>query len=200
MTKNHWDERFSSEEYIYGREANDFIEQMNEFIPAHSVVACLAEGEGRNAVFLAQRGHKITTYDQSEVGLGKTRQLAEQNNVKVETVLMDLTKERVPKEEYDAAILVFGHVSKKNQPYLIQNLLGSVKLGGHVIFEVYSEEQINYKTGGPNYVDALYNPATILDLVNDHKVLHFYYGEAERHEGKNHTGLCHVIQVVLQKV
>lgn len=199
MTKKQWDKNFSNGKYIYGEDPNEFVKQMSGKIPPNSNIACLAEGEGRNAVFLAEQGHHIVAYDQSKVGLDKANQLAEKNNVNIKTETIDLTKECVPQGEYDAAILVFGHVLKKDQQFLFQNLLNSVRSGGHVLFEVYSEKQINYKTGGPGHVEALYDPVDILKFIDQHQVLHFYYGETERYEGLNHTGLGHVIQVVIKK-
>ena len=199
MSKEHWDNSFSDKDFVYGENENVFINNKSDVIPRHSKVGCFAEGEGRNAVYLAKLGHDITSYDQSVIGLEKTEDLASQNNVDVETVEIDLTKEKVEINQYDAAIMVFGHVSKQDQQFLIESMIGSVKPGGYVIFEVYSEAQMAYKTGGPKSVDMLYNPVDILNWIKDYKCIHFYYGEAERNEGKRHSGLGHVIQVVIKK-
>jgi hypothetical protein len=199
MSKEHWDNSFSDEDFVYGERENVFIHDMSEMIPDHSKVGCFAEGEGRNAVYLAKLGHDVTTYDQSTIGLEKTKTLASKNNVDVETVAIDLTQEEVKPNQFDAAIMVFGHVPKKEQEFLIKNMVNSVKSSGHVIFEVYSEAQLNYQTGGPQSLDMLYNPAEVLDWIKDYKCIHFYYGEAMRHEGKRHVGLGHVIQVAIKK-
>lgn len=193
-----WDERFSSEEFMYGEMANAFIIEKSSLILDQAKVACFAEGEGRNAVFLAKGGRDVTAYDQSVVGLEKANKLATNNEVHIQTIAKDLTKERVHEHVYDAAILVFGHVLKKDQAFFINNLIRSVKPGGYVMFEVYSEEQIAYKTGGPGTKEALYDPQDILDLIKPYDCVHFYYGEAERHEGPQHTGKCHVIQGVIR--
>lgn len=199
MSREHWNNSFSDQDFVYGETANEFIQKMSDLIPDHAKVGCFAEGEGRNAVYLAKKGHDVTSYDQSEVGLEKTKRLAEKNNVQVQTVEMDLTKEKAEENQFDAAIMVFGHVPKADQQFLIQNMLDSVKSGGYVIFEVYSEDQLAYKTGGPPAFDMLFNPSDILHWTDDHKYIHFYYGESERHEGKRHNGKCHLIQTVLKK-
>lgn len=199
MSKEHWDNSFSDKDFVYGEGENVFINNQSHIIPVHSKVACFAEGEGRNAIYLAQLGHNVTTYDQSVVGLEKTKTLASQNNVEVETIEMDLTKEKVKSNQYDAAIMVFGHVPKEGQQFLMESMIDAVKPGGHIIFEVYSEAQLAYKTGGPQSVNMLYNPTDILHWIENYKCIHFYYGEAERNEGKRHTGLGHVIQVVIKK-
>lgn len=200
MSKEHWNQSFSEKEYVYGVKANEFIKRMSHTIPEHSKIGCFAEGEGRNAVYLAKLGHDVTAYDQSSVGLKKTKQLAQLNNVNVHTVETDLVKEKVKTSQYDAAIMVFGHVEKQNQQFFIENIVGSVKPCGYIIFEVYSEDQLMYETGGPKTVERLYDPEDIIKWVKHHKCSHFYYGEAERHEGKRHSGLCHVIQVAFKKV
>lgn len=198
MSKEHWDNSFSDKDYVYGEEPNEFIKEMSTRISEHTKVACFAEGEGRNAIYIAKQGHDVTAFDQSIVGLNKTKALAEKNGVFVETVERDLTKDKVIKEQFDAAILVFGHVPKQDQEFFIKNVMESVKPGGLVMFEVYSEAQIDYNTGGPGAMDRLYNPQDILRWISDYKCLHFYYGEAERHEGKRHSGKCHVVQVVVE--
>lgn len=199
MSKEHWNSSFSDKDFVYGETENEFINKMSNFIPEHSKVGCFAEGEGRNAVYLAKLGHDVTAYDQSLVGLEKTRILASKNNVNVETVEIDLTKEKVGENQFDAAIMVFGHVPKRDQSFFIESMIGAVKTGGYIIFEVYSEAQLEYGTGGPKSVEMLYDPTDILNWIKHYKCLHFYYGEAERNEGKKHIGQGHVIQVVIQK-
>ncbi len=199
MSKEHWDKSFSDKNFVYGEKENKFIHDMSEIIPVQSKVGCFAEGEGRNAVYLAKLGHDVTAYDQSVIGLKKTDALARKNNVTVETVAIDLTKEKVQNNQFDATIMVFGHVPKNNQQFLIKNMIDSVKFGGYVIFEVYSEDQLKYQTGGPQSIDMLYNPTEVLGWIKNYQCIHFYYGEVIRNEGKRHAGLGHVIQVVIKK-
>jgi len=176
MTKEHWNNSFSDKDFVYGEVENTFVNEMSDIIPAQAKVGCFAEGEGRNAVYLAKQGHDVTTYDQSTIGLEKTKTLASKNNVDVKTVEMDLTENQVDTELYDAAVMVFGHVPKQDQSFFIQSMIGSVKSGGHVIFEVYSEDQLAYKTGGPPTFEMLYNPIDILNWINDYKCIHLLWG------------------------
>src|SRR5699024_7563360 len=121
------------------------------------------------------------------------------NNVNVKTVETVLTNEQVGSNLYDAAIMVFGHVPKQDKPFFINSMIHSVKPGGHVTFEAYSEVQLANKTGGPPAFHMLYNTIDIVNWIDDYKCIHFYYGEARRDEGKRHTGIGHVIQGVIQK-
>jgi len=199
VIEDKWNESFGREDFVYGTIANEFIKDHAHQFSTDSKIACLAEGEGRNAVHLARLGHDVTAYDVSEVGLEKSEKLAQTNNVSIETEKLNLIEEDLPHERYDNAILVYGHVHKDDQPKLINNMIQTVKKDGLIMFEVYSTDQINYKTGGPGKTDYLYDPKTILDLIEPYKVLHFYYGETERYEGLRHNGLGHVIQVIIQK-
>lgn len=199
MSKEHWDQSFSDEQFVYGEVENKFINEKSNLIPANSKVACFAEGEGRNAVYLAKLGHDVSVYDQSIVGLEKSKELAHHNGVSIKTYEVDLTKEKVNQEQYDAAIMVFGHVPREDQPFLLNNMIDSVKPGGIILLEVYSDAQLSYKTGGPQSIDMLYNPLDMLEWIKDYKNIHFFYGEADRVEGKGHTGLGHVIQIAIQK-
>lgn len=199
MPKNKWNESFSSPDYVYGKEVNKFIKKEAERFDSTSNIACLAEGEGRNAVYLATLGHTITAYDISEVGLEKARTLANEHNVSISTKVIDLIEGDLPNAKYDHAILVFGHVHKNKQARLINNMINTVKPGGLIMFEVYSKKQIHFDTGGPGHLDYLYDPSDILELISEHDCKHFYYGEAKRFEGQRHNGKCHIIQVIIQK-
>ncbi|MEH7885024.1 class I SAM-dependent methyltransferase [Bacillus sp. JJ1609] len=196
---NQWNERFGAEQYVYGEEPNEFIRSQAHQLQNHKKIAAFAEGEGRNAVYLASEGHEVTAYDYALNGLRKTEDLADRNGVKVRTEQKDLINDEVPKADFDAAIMVFGHFDKKDQKTVFDKLLSCVKEGGVLMMEVYSEDQVRYKTGGPKTVNMLYHPGDLLKWTEGYKVLHFFYGEKERKEGELHTGLGHVVQLILQK-
>ena len=199
MSKEFWNESFSTSDYVYGKEPNAFIKEMSDRLYLNLQIGCFAEGEGRNAVYLAAHGHDVTVYDQSEQGLAKANKLAEEAGVNIQTVPVDLTKAEMEPDQFDASIMVFGHVPKEDQPFLIEQMFRSVKPGGLVLFEVYSKDQLPYATGGPKSKDKLYAPSDVLNWIEGHKCLHFYYGEADRQEGARHTGVGHVIQAFVQK-
>lgn len=196
---NFWNDRYKSDEYFYGEEPNAFIkEQAFRLTNYHKVIA-FAVGEGRKAVFLARQGHKVTAIDYSEDGLEKTKKLAEKHNVEVHTKKVDLLADSSPVNEYDAAIMVFGHFHNDHQKMILDKMIQTIKPGGLIMFEVYSKKQINYGTGGSKDIDMLYDPIDILTWCEEHEVIHFFNGEQERVEGKGHTGLADVIQVVISK-
>ncbi|MGP4077456.1 class I SAM-dependent methyltransferase [Halobacillus sp. K22] len=200
MSKEMWDQRFSEPNYAYGKQPNAFIKDMSERLPKDSKVGCFAEGEGRNGVYLAKMGHNVTILDQSDQGLNKALQLAKEEEVSIETLQGDLTKMEMEPEQFDAAIMVFGHMPKQDQSFLVEQMIRSVKPGGHILFEVYSEAQLSYGTGGPKSTEMLYAAEDVLSWIKDYKCLHFYYGEAERNEGERHKGIGHVIQGFIQRI
>lgn len=196
---NQWHERFGSEKYVYGEEPNQFIEAQAYRLEKGNKIVAFAEGEGRNAVYLARKGLIVTAYDYALNGLKKTEALAERFDVQVKTEQKDLIHDSVPIEKFDVAIMVFGHFAKKDQKTVFDNLVSAVKPGGLIIVEVYSEDQIRYGTGGPKTVDMLYDPSDLLKWIKEYNVLHFFYGEQERVEGELHTGVGHVVQVIIEK-
>ena len=196
---NPWNERFGGEQYVYGEEPNEFIRSQAFRLQVNKKIVAFAEGEGRNAVFLARQGHDVTALDYALNGLKKTEQLAEQYDVKVKTEQKDLINDPVASEEFDAAIMVFGHFAKKDQKSVFNKLVSTVKPGGLIMLEVYSEDQVRYQTGGPKTEDMLYDPADLLEWTKGYKVLHFFYGEEDRVEGSLHTGKGHVVQVIFKK-
>jgi len=196
---NSWNERFNTTEYMYGEEPNVFIEKFASQLEGLKNIAAFAEGEGRNAVFLAKLGHEVTAFDYAESGLRKTKQLAEKNHVEVNTVQVDLLQGVISIEQFDAAIMVFGHFPRENQRVVFEKIIKSVKPGGKIMMELYSEKQLDYQTGGPKKLEMLYKPQVLLDWCEGSKILHFFVGEQTRQEGKLHTGLAHVIQLIIEK-
>ncbi|WP_094701736.1 class I SAM-dependent methyltransferase [Brevibacillus laterosporus] len=197
--ENIWHERFNLEEYMYGEEPNVFIQQQAFRLEKCQKVIAFAEGEGRNAVFLAKRDHEVTAIDYAESGLQKTKKLAQKYAVDVHTKKIDLLVDNVSNEEYDAAIMVFGHFHRDDQKMIFNKMKNAIRSEGIIMLEVYSKDQLHYGTGGPTDITMLYEPQEILTWCEGLEVIHFFYGEQERVEGKAHTGLAHVIQLVVRK-
>ncbi|OIJ07696.1 SAM-dependent methyltransferase [Anaerobacillus arseniciselenatis] len=195
---NPWDKKFNEEGYFFGTEANVFIKEWGKRISKGKILA-IAEGEGRNATYLASLGHHVTTWDYSKVGIEKTLQLASEKGVTVNAKLNDLEIVEWDENKWDAIVKVFGHLPPEVKTKTFAGIKKSLKPGGLYVTEVYSTKQIEYGTGGPKITELLYEPKMFLEAFSDWKFIHFFYGEVERYEGENHTGLCHVIQAVIQK-
>jgi protein-L-isoaspartate O-methyltransferase len=162
-------------------------------------VLAVADGEGRNAVYLAELGHEVIMWDYTESGLVKCQQLAAERGVQVETKRVDVTQPVWEQEAYDAIICTFLHLLAPERQYVLSQMAASLKPGGSLIMEVYSKEQIHYKTGGPGEVERLYSPLDFYHAFSDWDIKHLFVGEVERQEGTLHNGLSHVVQCFVKK-
>lgn len=196
---NHWNQRFQSENYIYGKEPNVFLTEFHKKINVSGDALAIAEGEGRNAVYLAEQGMNVTAWDYAESGLVKINKLAEERDVVISTELIDLNDAKWRENKWDEIVCIFGHLPTELRQKTLQGVQKAVKPGGYFLTEVYSPYQIPYKSGGPQDVDFLYKPEEFLSIFADWRIVHFFMGEVTRHEGELHNGLSHVIQFVAQK-
>ena len=197
-----WDERYSEDGFAYGTQPNDFLKAEYSHIPKGGNVLCLAEGEGRNAVFLAMQGYSVTAVDQSTVGLQKAEKLARECGVSITTQVVDLADYDLGCDKWDAVVSIWAHVPIELRKKLHAAVVGSLKQGGVLILESYTERHIEMKgVGGP--------PASQKDffmsldkLAVELKGLDFIVAcEIDRYisEGKYHVGESAVVQVVACK-
>lgn len=193
MSKEHWNQRFDEEEFVYGKEPNHFIQEIAPQLQAGKVLA-IAEGEGRNAVYLATLGHEVTMWDYSEEGLKKAERLAVEKGVHVSTSCVDLAHAPWEEKSYDHVVCVFGHFEPALRLKTLLSIEQAVKPGGSFLCEVYSVDQLKYKTGGPPDEQMLYRPEDFISVFRTWNIKHFFMGEVERAEGKLHQGTSHVIQ------
>lgn len=195
---NKWQKRFDQTDYVFGKEANAFIqESVNRYSMGPNVLA-VAEGEGRNAVFLAEKGCTVTIWDFAQSGLDKAQALAHEKEVQLTTRLQDLAQVEWPSEAYDTIICVFGHFNPDLRKQTLEGIRQAVKPGGLFVTEVYAKEQLEYGTGGPKDLEYLYDEKDFA-VFHDWETLHFDKKEVERHEGTGHNGLSCVYQFVGRK-
>ncbi|MCH8532147.1 MAG: class I SAM-dependent methyltransferase [Saccharospirillum sp.] len=194
-----WDQRYSSEHYVYGTEPNDFLREQSGLLAKGGRVLCLAEGEGRNAVFLAALGMEVTAVDASEVGLAKARRLADEKGVHIHTEQVDLADYDPGHERWDAVVSIFCHLPSVVRQRLHQQLVNALKPGGLLILEAYRPEQLDYKTGGPSSAEMMMTEATLKAELDG---LHFDLLESTVRpviEGTGHTGQGAVVRLLALK-
>ena len=143
-----WDERYSAPGYVYGTAPNDFLAAVAARIPPGRLLS-LAEGEGRNAVFLAARGFQVTAVDGSPVGLAKAQQLAAAQGVTIVTEVVDLADFHIAPHAWDAILACFCHLPPPLRARLHGEAVAGLKPGGHFILEAFRREQLAYNSGGP---------------------------------------------------
>lgn len=197
-----WEERFSAPGYVYGSEPNEWIREAAKWLKPACAVLCIAEGEGRNAVFLASQGHEVTTWDYSEAAIRKQHQLAAEKGVFLSAAeCVDLRHVQWPVSAWDAVVCVFGHFESAMRRQTLRATAEAVRPGGWVVMEVYSKAQLRYGTGGPKNEDWLYELADFTEVFahEQWRVCHLFCGEVMRSEGSLHQGWSHVIQIAAQK-
>lgn len=190
-----WDERYSTDAYVYGTEPNGFLVSQRARLPAGRAL-CLAEGEGRNAVYLAEQGWAVTAVDLSGVGLAKAERLARERGVTVETVRADLAVYDLGEAAWDLIVAIWCHVPSSVRHLLHQRVTAALKPGGCYLLEAYSPRQLQYRTGGPSDPDLLVEPAALRAELPGLKVEKLEEIERTVHEGKGHTGLSAVTQAL----
>lgn len=192
--QNPWDERYGVDHYVYGKHPNAFLESRANLLPTGRVL-CLAEGEGRNAVYLAKLGHEVTAIDASAIGLEKAQKLAAANDVEINTQVANLAEYDLGHEKWDTIVAIFAHLPPALRKEVHAACVAALKPGGHFILEAYTPKQLNYKTGGPPAAEMM---MTSVLLNEELKGLEFTLNEEkvrEVVEGVGHIGEGAVVQV-----
>ena len=192
-----WNERYSENEYVYGTEPKSFlIEHANLLV---GPVLSLAEGEGRNAVFLASLKLDVLGVDASDVGLSKALKLAESKDVTIHTEVADLTSYVPTANCYGSVVSIFAHLPSEVRRRLYPLIEQSLKPGGTILLEAYAKSQLSRNTGGPKDADMLLTAADIKNEFPDCDVILCQEIEREVVEGTFHTGLASVVQFIGKK-
>ena len=196
--KEFWNERYSDSEFVYGKQPNQFfkraIDRMN---PGKLVLP--GEGEGRNAVYAAKQGWDVLAFDYSEEAKQKALLLAKENEVNIRYEVSYAEDILLPEKEYDAAALIFVHLPENVFEPFLQKIIKSLKSGGILIMELYSEKQLGRDSGGPKSKELLYNYDELRSLLKGVNVDLLEEKEVILEEGKYHRGEAMVIRAVATK-
>jgi SAM-dependent methyltransferase len=193
-----WDERYSAEEYAYGTTPNKFLEENVNCIPKGNILS-LAEGEGRNAIFLAKQGYSVTAVDASLVGLNKARKLAEVNEVVVEFIHADLAAYNLGENKWDGIVSIFCPLPSSIRKDLHKKVIAGLKRNGVCLLEAYTPDQLNHGTGGGNSVDLMQSEESLSLELAGLKFKHLIELERNVIEGRYHTGIGAVVQAIASK-
>ena len=190
-----WDNEYDTEEYVYGKLPNDFLKSHYDSIPKGKVLL-LAEGEGRNAVFLAKLGYSVTAVDISSVGLKKAEKLAKENNVIIETICADLEVFDLGKDKWDGIVSIYCHLPPRLRQDLYNRIQLAIKPSGVFLLEGYRPEQLVYKTGGPPVASMMTSKETLIKELPNFSFSYLEALDREVNEGINHHGVGAVIQAI----
>lgn len=195
-----WDGRYNTDEYIFGTEPNRWLHRQASVLPLTGRVLCVADGEGRNSVWLAGRGLEVDAFEVSSIGIEKARRLAAHKNVQVNYTLADCDSFAWPTQTYDAVVAIFVQFADPAmRTRLFRNMVATLNPGGLVLLQGYTPKQLEYRTGGPPEVSHLYTPELMRECFAglDISVLEAY--EEEMQEGTRHQGRSALIGMVAIK-
>jgi cyclopropane fatty-acyl-phospholipid synthase-like methyltransferase len=193
-----WDERYGVDGYVYGKGPNLFLKQNFKVIPKGNVL-CVADGEGRNSVWLAKNGYNITSIDFSPKAVEKTNRLAQENNVSIKTICNDLLSYNIGENKYDGIVSIFSHFKLEDTKSLHQKYYNALKPGGVFLLEAFAKEQLQLNTGGPKNIELLYNIEDIRHSFPNGKIELLKKDIVYLHEGDLHNGKAVVVRAIVRK-
>lgn len=194
-----WNKKYSSEEFIYGKEPNVFFKNEIEKLPAGKLFS-FGEGEGRNIVYAAKLGWQVDAIDLSDSAKVKAEILAKENNVRINYSIIDF-KDFTPKENYyDVVLIIFFHLPNELKQKMFQDTITLLKQGGKVIMEVFEKEQLKYSSGGPKSEELLYSLEDITEGFIHLNFLKFSKEIIQLEEGNHHLGKGVSIRFVGEKI
>lgn len=195
-----WDKRYSVSEYVYGEEPNSYLKEQLKTIPIGSILF-VGEGEGRNGVYAAKQGWKVSAFDISVEGKRKAERLARKHNVEIDYQVGELHEQNYKNGQFDVIALIFTHFPITSRAAIHKELNYYLRPGGTIIMEVFSKKQINYQVegdsgGGPKNIDMLYTLEDIQSDFKNYEIIELEEIEKRLREGDYHNGLSCVIQFV----
>ncbi|MCI4670100.1 MAG: methyltransferase domain-containing protein [Bacteroidia bacterium] len=197
-SQEHWDKRYSEEEFAYGITPNSFFaDQIQQF--AKGKILLPAEGQGRNAVFAARLGWDVSAFDYSPVAKERALKLAESENVSISYHVIDFRELDLPAEEYDVVALIFNHMPADLRRVVHKKIVDSLKPGGRLLLEAFHKNQLGRTSGGPKSLELLYSEAELNEDFSGMEIISLEETIAVLDEGPYHQGEAILIRLLARK-
>lgn len=198
-----WDDRYSNDEFAYGEEPNNYLKEQLTKLKVRSILFP-AEGEGRNAVFAAKNGWKVSAFDISQEGKNKATKLAEKNRVTIDYKVGELETLDFKSEQFDAIALIYAHFPADIKSLYHKTFDNYLKKNGTIIFEAFSKKHLDYvtaneKVGGPKDIESLFSIDEIKADFPNYEIVELVEQNIELNEGIFHNGTGSVIRFVGRK-
>jgi SAM-dependent methyltransferase len=194
-----WETRFGSPGYLFGTEPSAFLKAQAHRLRARASALSVADGEGRNGVWLAERGLDVLTIDYSPTALAKAQKLAQERGVRLRTEVADVTAWRWPTAAFDVIVAIFIAVDAADRPAFFANLKAALKPGGLLLMQSYRPEQLNYKTGGPPDAARMCTRDILQAAFGDLAELDIREHDSVLDDGTAHVGMSALIDLVATK-
>jgi cyclopropane fatty-acyl-phospholipid synthase-like methyltransferase len=197
--KERWTKRFETQDYIFGQLPNDYLRSQQAHLKLGKALS-IADGEGRNGVWLAEQGLDVDSFDFIESAVEKARHLAAAKNVAIHAVCTHWENFDWAPSAYDNIVgIFFQFVGPQERVQIFKKINEALKPGGVLILQGYSTQQLQYNTGGPGKLDHLYDAAMLMEAFPNYEVLDLKAYEADIHEGTAHKGLSALVGYVGRK-
>lgn len=194
-----WNQRFAAQHYVFGEAPNTYLQSQSAHLVPGTALA-VADGEGRNGVWLAQQGLQVDAFDFSENALRKARALAQNHQVAVNWVHSDWQSFDWRPAHYDNVVgIFFQFATPEGRSTLFARMLDSLKPGGTLIIQGYTPRQLDFNTGGPGKLAHLYDESLMLDAFGEMDILDLRTYEAEMAEGTGHHGMSGLLGLTARK-
>jgi SAM-dependent methyltransferase len=195
-----WNQRFAADDYLFGTEPNEWLREWAAVWPAGARVLCVADGEGRNSVWLAERALRVDAFDISERGVEKARRLAAARQVQVNLAVAGCDDFAWPDAAYDGVAAIFVQFADPAlRERLFARIVQSLRPGGALVLQGYTPKQLDYRTGGPPVLSHLYTAELLLQAFAALDIVELREYEAEIAEGAGHRGRSALIGLVARR-
>jgi SAM-dependent methyltransferase len=197
-----WSDKYraAGDDYLFGTGPNRFLAAQASWMDGGGRALSIADGEGRNAVWLAERGFDVTATELSPVALDKAARLAAQRGVSVDFAHADALCWTYPEESFDLVVGVFIQFAAPDERrVLFDNMKRTLKPGGRIVLQGYTPKQLDYRTGGPSAVENLYTAALLREAFGDLELECLQEYEDVLSEGLAHRGQSALIGMVARK-
>lgn len=195
-----WNERYAGEDYHFGTEPNAFLVAQRHLLKPGMSCLAVADGEGRNGVWLAEQGLDVLSVDSSPVALEKAKRLAADRGVKLKFEQADLLSWTWSEHRYDVVAAIFiQFVGPELRARMFDHIKRSLKPGGLLLLQGYTPRQHEYRTGGPSQVENLYTEDMLREAFADMEILHLVEHDSVLNEGSGHCGTSALIDLVVRK-
>jgi SAM-dependent methyltransferase len=197
---DHWQERFSTPDYRFGKEPNEFLVRCKPLLPRTGKALAVADGEGRNGVWLARQGLDVLSIDFSPAAQAKARALAAEANADISVVEADVHAWPYPEDAFDVVAEIFTQFSPPaERARKWAGMRRALKRGGLLIVQGYTPKQLQYGTGGPKQIEHLYTREMLEQAFGDLDDVRIVEEERELQEGPGHSGMSAVIGLTARK-
>jgi SAM-dependent methyltransferase len=195
-----WEDRYRVPDYVFGTEPNYFLVSCKALLPHSGKALAVADGEGRNGIWLAEQGLEVLSLDFSPSAQEKARALAKQRGVTLTIAQADVHTWDYPEAAFDVVVEIFTQFSTPaERAKKWAGMRKALKRGGLLIIQGYTPKQLQYGTGGPKQVENLYTRAMLEEAFRDFRDMKIVEEEIEIYEGTSHGGMSAVINLTARK-